>query len=537
PAALPHTFQSTGDGLQETALALGTLTVDGHNLSASIDLRPDRAAASNDQLAFLSVGGYFKPEHLKAVGVQSVDDTLQVTIEVAHPVPPPVFFKPASATNRADLGFAGRLLVLADIAPEDRPEQSFFGDTVRANTMLVSGADGYVQPRGLLNTDTFANTFPYMLLVDEAKDNRLDGVTNNGDMTGNFYPSTGGWQRSNLGPSRTGWTGFGYLHQGQRTRLTLALRKAALADGPITLPLALIAKYVQPTGGPVPSQNRLPQPTVNVDQFAYRLPYGALDGERVASTFAIRLHEQDPASSATVEITVRDWDTRAVATTLDELWRDTDVSHVPKGTRGAPTVWLDAPAIDPNGAIGLTEFQPGVHSGLPGDELRYRGTLRHTAGRSDGLWWGMVQVTDPEAADPARLDRPYELDLDPDLTPITDPLRQVEPVTYQALPITILPASKAPICPSCHLSTGRFNSASPLTINLSSFIDDSPLVTLRFHYTGPLNLSSGDLVLPPAALAGESAFNPWNDSRLSAKLPQPGASGTYALMIRADDGD
>ncbi|HYE80100.1 MAG TPA: hypothetical protein VEI97_19145, partial [bacterium] len=220
--------QVARDGTTHASLFQATLTVDAAGLRAALAPSPVRTATGNDQLAFLDLGAFFNPNTLKVHAVTFGQGTVDVVLQVAHPFPAPDLTQPASATNRADLGFAGRLVVLAEVPIADRPSHSFFGGQVTADTSLVANPDGYVQPRGLIPTAGFANTFPYVLVVDEDKDNRL-GVSNQGIPRGNYLPAVGGWQRLNLGPERNGWTGYGYLHQGQTAEITLRLNREALA--------------------------------------------------------------------------------------------------------------------------------------------------------------------------------------------------------------------------------------------------------------------------------------------------------------------
>src|SRR5262249_1117007 len=139
------------------------------------------------------------------------------------------------------------VLFLTDVA--SATGSTFFAngtDNVVANTGLVTNADAYYKPGGLLTlTGVTANTFPYRQLVDESgADGGRVGISNGGSLDGNF--GANGWTLSELGSAApyNKWTGYGVLHQGQSASNTVVLDRAALAAaGSFSLDVSIIAKY------------------------------------------------------------------------------------------------------------------------------------------------------------------------------------------------------------------------------------------------------------------------------------------------------
>lgn len=523
-------------GLSEAALPAGILSIDPAALSATIVPPPVRQATGNGTLALLALNEFLAPEHLQVAGINRVGDLLHIRLRLQHPFGAPQVSQPASAKNRADLSFAGRLLVLAEVPVAERAVSRFFGDSIRLRPGLLVNADGYTEPRGLVPTTGFANVFPYVLVVDEAKDNRL-GRSNGNNPQGNYLPSVGGWQRLNLGGQGTGWTGYGVLHAGQTAAITLEFDLTRLGPGPVDLPLVILAKHAGPAGGAVPVQNRLPSVTVNTDLFAYRMPFGALDCEQVRIQDPVTLPAQRVGATGTLAVQVRDWDARAPVSLLDDLGREPDVQRVPLGTSGSPQVLFDVPLLDPFGPGTLSEITPQSYSGHPGQELRFAGQLEAVTPRDPGTVWGVVQVRDPEALDPRRTSLPYERAFAPDLTLLTNPMERPVPITWQVVPVTITPPSALPQCKDCHLSSGQWWAPSPPALNLMGFADDSPEIALRVRLTGPVQASTSALRLPPGEIALEAALDPWGDPRFGSPLPVLTQTGLYQVWLEADDGD
>ncbi|HYE80420.1 MAG TPA: hypothetical protein VEI97_20800, partial [bacterium] len=274
--------------LSQSALALFTIDVDPSTLSAAVRLKETRQATATDDVYHLSIGNFMNAGTVKVTNITGTATTLDISYAVTHPFGVPADLDaPATAANRLDLGISGRVLFMADVA--SAAGNTYFTDVV-ANTSLVRNADGLVRPRGMLDTTGFtANTFPFKSLVDETQDPRTgtasgSAVSNGGLVTGN-YDGTTGWQRSNLGGNKDGWTGYGTLHQGQTASNMVSLDLATIsAGGSFSMDVAILAKYQDPRGGSTPTQkkaNRLPAATADINQFAYRRPHGSNDLESV----------------------------------------------------------------------------------------------------------------------------------------------------------------------------------------------------------------------------------------------------------------
>ncbi|HYE77695.1 MAG TPA: hypothetical protein VEI97_06895, partial [bacterium] len=322
-----------------------------------------------------------------------------------------------------------------------------------ANTDLVTNADGYYAPNGLL-TETgslTANTFPFKLIVDEGAGsggNRGE-ADNGGTATGNYRVDLDGWQQDNLTNNgvNNGWTGFGVLHQGQSAANTLQLDRAQLTGSTFRLDTAIIAKYIDPRGGNNAAEkraNRLPKNPADVRLFVYRMPFGAIDAELVRPLGETGgLVPNNIVSNTTVRFQVRDWDARATESTQPDLKDELNPSLVPSGTSGPPTVQVDVPGVtatpallnlvDDDSAFG---GDPEVDSGVARDPLFYQGVVQNSAasggGQTAGPRKGLLKAEDPENL----LDRSaYEFALDPTLTPLTG--NKPELVTYQAFTVSL----------------------------------------------------------------------------------------------------
>ncbi|MEO7993332.1 MAG: hypothetical protein ABI743_02950, partial [bacterium] len=425
-----------------------TFAIDVAGMQATV-IPNNRAATETDNTYLVALDHLVPASAITVTGVKRVGSVLRLSYAVKHPFNAPDVTKPASGKNRADLGFAARCVYLLDL-PGSTGLQSFYDGAAVGDFRTVKNADGYIAPGALIPHVSDATVFPYQVLVDESGDgNRID-LTNLGRPIGNYAAAQGGWQRFNMGTSNPiHWTGYGFLHQGQSASKTIDLDAAAIdqATGPVDLTVHLLAKYIDPRGGAdISAQrgNRLPPAIADEAKFAYRLPFAALDVERATEAFAgSGLLPNQTESWSTVAVNVVDWDARATETTEANLNDDTDVSHVPIGTSGAPTVTLDCPSLL-NAAIDLTLTDDDVFyggdsasdKGLPGDPLAYVAIVNNEKGGSGtqdpGSYTALARVTDPEAA----LDRSgWELSLSPALQPLdTDAL---PPVIYQTLSIPV----------------------------------------------------------------------------------------------------
>jgi len=438
-------------GLTEGAMGLYRIAVDPDAASATVELLASRGLAQTDDLYLLSIDSFLGANDFRIRSVSRNGGMLDLGWELAHPFPAPQdpAGTPNGRTNRADLGIAGRLVVLADVP--SATGNSFFadgGDPVVANTALVANPDAYFRPEGLVNLAAVANTFPYQALVDESGlDGSRVGLSHGGQPTGNF--GSDGWTRTELGFDNNGWTGYGVLHQGQRTRRTLSLNISALGSGAISLDVAILAKYNDPRGGQTGAQkkaNRLPPAFPDPAAFAYRMPHGALDVERISYEGIDANFMVDQSSTQLLSFRVTDWDTRASETAEADLGGDLDVTTVAAGEAGPPTLAVcipgvlgDATAVQSfSPALSLVDNDPGgdpePDSGQPGDTLYYALNVDKTvtSGQTAGSYTGLVRATDVEAS----LDTSsWRFHLDPNLAPLAVNLPR--PETFQAFPVEL----------------------------------------------------------------------------------------------------
>lgn len=402
-------------------------------------------AAQYQSLNFdLDIAAFLRPSSFEVRGVAvDAEGDLEIHFSHAHPFAAPILSANPSAQNRADLSYTGRLLLLREIPAGDLPNSIFFDDgtsSIVTDTTLVKNADGYLNPGDLLRDPAlFANTFPYVLLADEAKDNRVD-VSNGGDPQGNYDDSVGGWQRDVLEVNPIGWTGFDYVHAGQTITNSFTLKKEALSEGGIDLQVAIVIKYSQPAGAP-PRTNRalhFPQEPTNILDFAYRLPYAALDASQSAVTGPIAI-SPGTGSTAPIEVSLRDWDSRGIEAGDADLSDETDPTLIQPGASGAAVATLSAPQLSPS-LFSLLPVSTLV-SGEPGDELLYTGTVTNDLGTAPlGTVPALVRFVDPEDDDAAA--NTYRFGTDPN-TLVADPARALQVRTYQHIPIAV--ADPAPV--------------------------------------------------------------------------------------------
>ncbi|HYE80314.1 MAG TPA: hypothetical protein VEI97_20245 [bacterium] len=435
-------------------LGIYTLRIDPDTAATAVEVAWRQTAATDDIYEF-SPGAFMPAPVLRVDAVDITPTTVDLRYRVRHPFAAPADpAAPASASNRADLGIAGRLLFLGDVPSADG--FTFFGDIV-TNHALVWNADGYLEPRGMLEFPGYtANTFPYKLLVDETLNPRTSTATSNpisngGVMTGNYLPGIG-WQRGNLGQNRDAWTGFGVLHQGQEASNMVALNRLALGAGPVELKVALIAKYTDPRGGATGFEkrlHRLPPETPDIGAYVYRQPHGALDIDRIRNVNSTGVFVANTVSSATVRFRVIDWDARAPETTLPDLAQEPDPMKVAIGESGTPSLAISIPGITggPDSIIELVDDPDDDDSawagdtdqdtGYPGDGLFYEEQVTKEAGTGQGMgiFVGLVRATDPEAS---LTGRDWYRALGEDLVPVTG-VEMPEAVVYQRFEIGQMP--------------------------------------------------------------------------------------------------
>ncbi|MCG3151118.1 MAG: hypothetical protein GEEBNDBF_00387 [bacterium] len=444
-------------------LGLFTFAVDAAQGTAEVTL--SRQGEASDNLYELSIEDFTTSDTIKVESVDVTPTTVDLKIRVTHPIPAPTNLDgPTSSRNRADLGAALRLLLLHDVQATDG--NTFFAndDPVIANTAVIANAHGFFKPAGLVQLPPSfkANTFPYLLVVDEAAN---DGTGNRDGVAGiagafgqgNYDPALGGWQRHNIGPANNGWTGYGLLHQGQAALLNLRLHRTDLAAGEqFTFDAVLLAKYLDPRGGNTGSQrrgNRLPKADGDPVAFAYRMPYGALDLEAVMVHGESGGWRPDLATSTTMQFHVRDWDAFAGETTLSELMNEPNLAMNQIGGSGFPAIWIDVPEIlsepvafdSADMKADDTAFggDPTIDTGMPGDALFFQKTLTKPAGSGQvpGTYWGMLRLVDPEDFDSNRSS--YTTPVDKNLVPLAEAVRP-RVRTYQKISFLVANPNGAP---------------------------------------------------------------------------------------------
>ncbi|MCG3153281.1 MAG: hypothetical protein GEEBNDBF_02593 [bacterium] len=446
---LPGNVASTVAAGVSGLWGLYDLTIDAESLSAATILLSPRSLQANDDLYLLSIDAFLQPGSFQIRQVTVNGGDLVLTWRLTHPFPAPQdpAGTPNGSTNRADLGIAGMLAFLLD-APATG--NTYFTDVI-ANTALVANPDAYVRPAAVIvDPGMTANTFPYQAFVDESGNGSRVGISNGGDVTGNF--GSDGWTRAELGAGNDGWTGYGVLHQGQASEREVRVPLAALqAAGPVSLKVALIAKYNDPRGGLTPAEkkaNRLPPASPDASRFAYRMPHGALDVAAIEALPESGGFIPNTISASTLRFRVVDWDARATDTTFPDLSDDPAFTTVAPGESGIPSLAISIPGVLGSAAVEdlwdastLTDDDSAyggdstADSGRPGDALYFEKAVTKAAGSGQvsGNFTGLVRVSDPEptnlitALDPASL------------LPLTS--GQPANVTYQAFQVMMAPSA------------------------------------------------------------------------------------------------
>ncbi|MEO7992835.1 MAG: hypothetical protein ABI743_00420 [bacterium] len=405
--------QQQGDNTQ-SAVGIYTIDVDPVQMTANAHLKESRAASANDDLYELDISQFLRTESFVIAGIIPKPTTLEIYYIFKHPFQAPTnpLGTPNGTTNRADLGISGMVLFPVDVP--SATGNTYFGSGI-ANTSLIANADAYWYPGGLVATTGIANTFPYKVLVDETvlgNGSRI-GIPNNGDPRGNY--GADGWTYAEFGPSNTSWTGYGVLHQGQATGGMVALNRTAIAGSSFSMDAVIIAKYNDPRGGdsaPVRKSHRLPPETPDNHAFAYRMPHGSLDVEKIQFMGETGGFIPNIISASTLRFRVTDWDARATETAMTELFLETDGSLVDIGESGLPSLAVCIPGVTGNDSsfvtippaavtdndVGYSGGDATQDSGRPGDALFYSASVTKTiqSGQSQGIFTGMVQAKDPE---------------------------------------------------------------------------------------------------------------------------------------------
>jgi len=511
-----------------TPAALWTLDIDPVTLTASTRNITERSAQASGDTYLLDIAHFFAQTPLEVTQVERLDDRLRVRYTITHPIPPSNNpDAPASATNRADLGVAGITLLLVDALPGGPVYFPDASPQIQANTSLVTNADGYFYPGGLIIGTGQANAFPFRRLVDDAGlGSRIDHP-NSTPGFGNFAGSTG-WQRSNWGADRMGWTGYGALHQGQTTANEFDLALDAIGDAPMSLQVALIVRYTTPVGGATPAErlvNRLPPAVKDPTKFMYRMPHGAWDLERVVVAAVEGELQGRDDSTVRLHVHVTDWDARAIETTQAQLSSESNAAKVAQGHSGFPEFWVSLPAIPgiapTTGIDGATLLRnddsayggdPGTDNGGAHDPLYFRFPVDRTGtiASGTGTQVGLIRIRD------AAADLAADTSLDGALQPLTADIPQVE--TYQSFVVEVR-SSAAPI--NVALETDPVISGTAPVLLLSSGLPgENEFVQIDWN-------ADGDLADP-----AEDFFYEIDATEMTLTAPAPEINAT--LTPRAD---
>jgi len=478
----------SGDRAQSLA-GRWKIAIDPESLSGTASLRDDRAVTANDDVYDLSIANFTRRDTLSIKGISRTATTLDIDYVVTHPFAAPSNLAgPATAANRSDLGVAGRVCFMLDV-PSATGNTYFTSAAtaapgvsgIVANTATVANAHGYYAPSGLIpGLTTTANTFPYRVLVDEAgPDGARVGISNGGIATGNYIAGIGGWQQDNIGLNNDGWTGFGVLHQGQAAASTLSLNLSALT-GPVDFDAVILVTYNDPRSGvnaAAKRANRLPKLPTDINAFAYRMPHGALDVERLAFYGESGGFIPNTISSSTLNFGLVDWDARAVETIEVDLALDPVLSNVAIGENGAPRLAVDIPAITGGTPI---EFDNGTDlldddsafsgdvaqdQGTPGDALYYSRSLTNSvgSGQTPGLVTGLAMAIDPEIL----TSNTWHFYVDPDLE-LAAPAPA--PVAFQAFAVSLGPLNAQPVANFALASTTILD-GSTITVQATGYSD------------------------------------------------------------------
>jgi len=419
--ALPPGRVESGRALRTDFAVQYRLTVDAESLACSlVPLEPERHAGAQATRFDLDIRRFMRGDTLQFTRIRRTPaGDLEIRWKHQHPFAAPDLSQPPSGRNRADLGYTGRLLILADGV-----QRSFFGGEVRLDPTLVFDADGYVKTGDLLLEGTFNNNaFPYQLLADSAKFSETGPSFSDPRGSYGFF---GNWTRSSLGADGLGWTGMDYIHAGQQSSGTMTLRREALEAGTLTIGLALLIQWTDPKGV-AGAEGFFPPESNDPAAFAYRLPFGAIDCSQIVVPNPLEI-PQTAGSTVGLSVGVRDWDAQATEAADPNLSDEFDVTLIQPGGRGEPTVEFVAPALF-SGTVNLSYRNLG--NGEGGGPLYYSGNVTNNTGATTPAF-GCLRVTDPEAADAARTS--YHFGVDPS-TLIPEASRALLPVTYQVVRI------------------------------------------------------------------------------------------------------
>lgn len=367
--------------------------------------------------------------------------------------------------NRADLGYTGRLVYLTHF---DDASVDFFSSPpfprgpdseipVRLNPSAILEPDGFMHLDGKMadNNKLFSttisndfsfnpnenNTFPYQLLANDGLDffgqgpftgNRLgfQGASTfilenpGGNPRGN-YGDAAGWQFPNLAAAEHGnrffnWTGYDFVHAGQKVNNTFTISADYLASHQYSLDVALFIKFSTPMRDPTIKQYFPPEAT-DITSWGYMLPHSALDASVARALPSSQISLPATANRFTLRMELRDWDARALEASAAPLRDQLDqvvpgsVQLVGFGASGPPIARVIVPRVLDTEFLSTPmelSVLPG-HSGAPDDPLIYEGTFPLPGVVQPELLGvdipGLVEFVDPEALSYTALASQYEV--------------------------------------------------------------------------------------------------------------------------------
>lgn len=445
PVQVSHGVTTFNPGIQ-------TLHIDAVNLTATVTPK-HRYGAFQGDLFYLNINQFAQgfPVEVSSVTING-DLDLELGLDVAHPFPAPTQLTSASAANRADLGVAGRIVLLLGVDTTTKggtpADPDFVGDysftfdtqTVNLQTGLLLNPAGFYAPAGMVAPADLpagnATHFPFLQLVDEMFDGGSGvvgsrvGISNNANSRGNYDPNAGGWQNGNMGATFDQWTGFGVLHQGQTSRQTAIFDLDAIT-GTLSLDFAVIASYTDPRGGgsaAVLRSNRIPKN--DPGEFAYYMPHGAVDIERITPADIPGFTSSTTGVLQNVEII--DQDTQALIDPEFPGQGGIRLDEVPTAS-GIEAGFVSSSELGLNNVAGLNQL--GLGSGE--DPVDFLFSFDNVAGSDGGLDASAVlcyKIVDVQR----QADEGTTLNNNNPPTPVPGGQEQT-PIVYQILRIDVAP--------------------------------------------------------------------------------------------------
>jgi nitrous oxidase accessory protein NosD len=395
-------------------LGLFNLTIDKVNSSA--ELTPIRNSALTDVLEvvditnFLQLAPCFDCVKLERVSIDP-DGNLVLSIGIKHPFPAGDPLKPISGRNRADLHvFNVEGLVVSSTAGDSF---GVLGQTV-ADFKLVN-ADGYSSYLDQVLDDIYptdCTIHPYITHFDDYS-------------LGNFDPSNPMGFASVTNPSPSG-----YLVMAMGCDYDVKDYVFDI-DNSIDLIYAVGCTYAVSSGAKIERftpEYRCPQHNKKAaSEVSLVIVSNDLKGGGIASTAEIEIHVVDLNHGV------------EVGTGLGQMLAESNVDDI---FVEIPGVMSNLLVLDGNNSISGTGHDPS-------DPLVYAGTITNTAGGAEGLYTGLIKVTDTYApgqnASPLLNGMDGIERVDPIANPLTGLFAISEFATYQIFDIFVETGNEEPV--------------------------------------------------------------------------------------------